>query len=708
MNRIDRLRHRMLRAEHGRHRMLMPADWSTSHLDGSLPERKAAALRLMLERMPVAIEDEELIAGMRTVYGRAQEGQTGIDDPSADVTLYTFPTYLTDEEHERYGDAFGGCVPEGASKGHYVAGYGKVLRLGFGGIREEARRRLQTEIDPDKRDWLKAVGLAYDGASLLAHRYADLAAAMAREAQGDRVDELLRMAAVCRHVAEEPPRDLHQALQLFWFTHLVLMVENQRLMCFGRFDQYLERFWHTCPPDEAEELLHCLTIKLNDQADIHQGEGHYGSDNIVLSGCRPDGSDATNAVTYACLDALDRLRLANPLLNVRLHRDSPAELVRRACDLARQGREQIAFYNDDTIIPALTAAGFPEEEARDYALDACQDVLIEARSDFYQGGFLSMTELLLETLQTLDDRAGFDDLMAAYRRDIARTVAELAADYRDSLSQPPVSPLPFLSATVADGLDAGLDVTQGGWKYRDKGMFVGSPVNAVNSLAAIKQVVFDDEAATLAEVKKACRDDYEGCEVLRQRLLNAPKWGNDDEDTDLRGKEILEYACHEVQKHRIDEQARFLSGIHQPHHVVWGAGVGATPDGRRAGEPFPVTLSPANGTERQGPTAVIRSVTRIDPMVCQWNHALLMSFHAAALQGVDGAAKFEALLRTYFALGGVQLEFNVADVEVLRAAQREPENYSDLVVRVWGFCARFIDLKPEYQEDLIGHTAHAT
>ena len=568
------LRTRMLLGEHGRHRILIPREWSTAHMNADLPERKVMALKLMLERMPVAIEPGERVVGMRTVFGRTSVDQVGIENPSTDVTLFAYPTYLTDEEHVGYGEAIGvSRMPEGSSKGHYVAGYDKVLRLGFGGIREEARRRIETESDPEKRTWLNAVCLAYEGASCLAHRYADLAVTMAKNASGESVDELLRIASVCRHVAEEPPRDLYEALQLFWFTHLVVTVENHALLSFGRFDQYMERFWETCPMDEAENLLNCVLIKLNDQADIRQGEGHYGSDNLMLSGLKPDGCDATNPVTWACLDALDRIRLANPMFNVRLHRHSPADLVRRACNLASRGLGQIAFYNDDTVIPALCGAGFPVEESRDYALDACQDILIEGRSDFYLGGHLSMTDLLLNTLETLEDQADFDTLMTAYCGEISLTVARLARDYRKALSRPSTSPLPFLSGTLADCVDNGMDVTQGGLKYRDTGMFVGSPVNAVNSLAAIKKVVYDDGTATLDEVKDALKDNYETSEPLRLRLLAAPKWGNDDPYVDLIGKEILEFACHEIQKHRIDEKARFLSGIHQPHHVTTGAAI---------------------------------------------------------------------------------------------------------------------------------------
>lgn len=729
--RVERLRRRMRLpagdpsrglAGHARHRVLLSPDWSTSHLEVSIPERKAHALKLLLERMPVFIEDEELIVGARTVLGPVREGQTRVENPSVDLSLYAYPRYLTETERAHARELFGGHVPEGCSKAHFVGGFAKALRLGFGGIRREAHERLEQETSQEKRDFLRAVCVAYEGASLLAERYARLAGDMAEDAAAPRDEELRRIAAVCLRVANEPPRDLHEALQLFWFAHLVLLIENHVLISYGRFDQLIEPFWSACPPPDAQELLDCLTIKLNDLADVGARAALVsGADNLVLSGLRPDGADATNAVTYACLDALDHTRLEGPMLAVRLHRDSPARLLGRACDLIRQGLGQIAFYNDDVFVPALVAAGLPVEAARNYVLDACQDVLIEGQSDFYLGGAVGLTETLIDTLDAMDGGADFAGLLAAYKRRIATAIETAARGYVESLSLPQFSPLPFLSGMIDDCVAKGLDLTAGGCRYRDKGMFIMSPVNAANSLAAIKRVVYDDRAATLDEVRGACRANFEHAESLRRRLLAAPKWGNDDDYVDCIAKDVIEFACHEVAKRRIDDEARFLSGIHQPHQVAVGARVGATPDGRRAGEAFPVTLAPANGTERNGPTAVVRSVTKIDPMVCQWNHALTLSFSPSALTARDAdgergedcacgrrdAGKFEALLRAYLALGGGQLQCNVIDPDTLREAQRHPDRHAHLVVRVWGFCARFVDLTKEYQDDLIARTAHA-
>ena len=700
----------MINAEHGQHRILLTDEWLTSSgwkeqlssdsfNNYSIPERKAYALKFMLEYMPIFIEDDELIVGSRTVFSPKHADQKEIRDPSDDIRSFVYPPYLTEEERSRLGG-------EGRSKGHYVAGYKKVLELGYGGIIKQAKERMEDEPSQDKKNFLRSICIAYEGASNLARRYADLALEMSQKASHQHQAELEKIALVCGHIAIQPPRDFHEALQLFWFAHIVAMVENQKLMSFGRFDQYMSRFYSTCQVDTAQELLECALIKLNDQADAKEGEGNNGGDNLVLSGIRPDGRDATNDLTYTCLDALDHLRLANPQFNARLHKNSPPKLIRRVCELARQGLGQLSFYNDDAIVPSLNAAGFPVEDARDYALDACQDVLIDGKSDFYLGGMVKMTPLLMAVLEKIHNNVTFSQLMEAYKGEIASAVQDAAEKYIRSLNGNIASPLPFISGSLDDCIGKGLDVTQGGLKYRDKGMFVKSPINAVNSLASIKKVVFEDHVASLEEVKNACSCNFEDYDLLRQQLLAAPKWGNDDDRVDLLGKEVLEFACREILKHRIDDEARFLSGIHQPHYVKQGAEIGATPDGRKAGEPIPVTLTPSNGTDRKGPTAVIKSVTKIDPMLCQWNSALLLNFHSSAVTGQEAQQKFEHLLKTFISLGGVQLQTNVLDVETLRTAQREPEKHKNLVIRVWGFSAYFVDLSKQYQEEIISRTLH--
>lgn len=684
----------------------MPSDWTTSHLECSFPERKAYAFKLLLEKMPVAIDDDELFVGWKTLGGPKKEGITKIENPSEDVSCHCFPSYLTDAEREAAALNKGLRGGEGGSKGHAVGGYAKVLRYGFGGIRRLADERLAVETNQEKVDFLRAVKIAYEGASALAKRYADIAAKMAEKAAEPRKAELLRIAGVCNKITDDPPESLQEALQIYWFTHLILLVENGTLMSFGRFDQIIDDFWDTCPEPEARELLACFMIKLNDQADMIAK--HSGIDNLMIAGLKPDGTEGTNAVTYACLDVVEELNLEQPMLAVRLHKNSPDKLWRRVTAALRKVSGQIAIYNDDTFIPALNGAGIPIEYARNYALDACQDILIDGCSDFYVAGTISMTDLLLETLEQEDAEQliSFAAFENSYKRKIADAVGRVAERYDTRLRCRNASPTLFLSGSMEGCIENGVDVTEDGCRFRDKGVVIGTPVNAVNGLAALKKVVYEEGIASLKEVIQGCRENFKQDEKLRRQLLAAPKWGNDDDAVDLVGKEILEFACRQVQDYRIDEQARFLSGIHQPHHVRHGDRIGATPDGRRSGEPVPVTLSPANGTDKHGPTAVMKSVTKINPLDCQWNHALLLSFDPRTLEGDDGLAKFEALLRTYIGMKGPQLELNVVDAEKLKAAQKNPELHTDLIVRVWGFCARFIDLTKEYQDDLIRRTVH--
>lgn len=699
--RIDRLVESMLGCEHGSHRVFLNDRWDTCHLSVSLAERKASALQNMLMEMPVAIGDDELIIGTRTVFQPVREHVVAIDDPSSDVSFCAFPHYLTDEERV----ALGSPGWEGSSKGHQVAGYAKILRFGFQGIIEQTEQRLQGEDDPSKQAFLRAVITAYQGAISLALRYSALAEELASHHDGLRFQELIHIADVCRHIAQFPAHTLHQAIQLFWFAHLAVIVENQALMSFGRLDQTLAPYWDTCSAEDAQELLECLIIKMNDQADIRQGEGFYGSDNVVLSGMLSDGSDATNVVSYACLRALDRLRLPNPLFNVRLHRLSPKKLINQACALSCQGVSQLAFYNDDTIVPALAGAGFPLTESRNYALDACQDILIEGLTDFFMGGHIHLTPILLNTLDQVDDDSSFEDVMAKYRELILQKVVTLPEESRVIDEPYRCSPALFLSGSMDGCIENAVDITQGGLPYLNKGVFLMSPVNAVNSLAALKKVVYDDQFATLSQLKQACSRNFEGDDLLRQRLLTASKWGNDDDYVDLLAKELFESTCKLVQQQNYRNKP-YLSGIHQPHHVGSAKGVGATPDGRKAGEPFPVTLTPSNGSEKHGPTAVIRSLTKIDPMVCQWNHAFNMQLQPQTVDGEPGLARYIALLRTYFDLGGIQWQGNVLSPDELRAAKQDPEDHRNLIVRVWGFCARFVDLSPDYQDEIIARTTH--
>ncbi|MHC4985056.1 MAG: pyruvate formate lyase family protein [Planctomycetota bacterium] len=686
--RVRGLRERMVAGEHLRHRVAPPEDWAVGNMSASMAERRAESLRMLCEKMPVAIEPDELIVGMRTIAR---------PDPREN-TWPVLPEFYRDEEEK--------SIYHFRSSTHNVPGYAKVFAHGFGGLAQMSRDRLAEETDEGKCNALRSFIMACETVGLMSRRYADLATEMAETAEGQRRKDLLAIADVCGHVATGRPRHLHDALQLYWWTWQLTTLEVGCLVTLGRFDQVVEPHWPTDSREHqrARELLDCFVIKCNDQDDLWK-EHSLVNNTLMLSGLKPDGSDGTNAVTWAVLDSVRRLKLPDPQPAVRLHADSPPELVRTVCELWREGLSQISVYNDDTFVPAMAELGFPVEDARDYAVDACQDVNIFGKSDFYTAGSVPMAQTLLAAMESAGDIDSWDAFYAHFKQCLAAAIAKRLSDYMSNLHLPGGS-CPLLSVAMDDCIETGLDASDGGLRYRDKGVFLGEPVCTINSLAAIRDVVYDKKLATLAEVRDACEADFEGAETLREHLKAAPKWGNDDDAVDLIGRDLVAFGCREVNSHRLPDGSRLLAGVHQAHHVAVGAGLPATPDGRHEGDRLSPTMAPAIGTETKGPTAVMRSATKIDTLLCQWNYSLTMTFDPVAIAGEDGLAKFMALVKTFLAMGGPQLQINCVNPEMLRAAQADPDAHRDLVVRVWGFCDRFVALLPEYQQEIIDRTAH--
>ena len=693
-SRVERLRERMNRYEHAGHRIVCPHDWSVADMDCSLSERRAQALHMACAHMPIAIEPDELIVGLRTLLAPARE--------NGNVWLTPLPTFIRDEVEAE-------CVDRGRSTSHNVPGFGKLVHHGLGELADRARTNRETETDPDKREYLGSFVIACDAVGVLLGRYAGLAGELAEQADDPvRRGELTKISTACAHLVTGAPRDLHEALQLYWISWGLIVLEVGCLVSMGRLDQVLAPYWPSDPAEKAyaQELMDCFIVKCNDQNELWKGTSLINNE-VMLSGLTRDAADATNPVTWAVLGSLDRLNMPDPQPAVRLHDNSPADLVREVCRLWREGKSQIAVYNDDVFVPALQGAGLDAADARDYAVDACQDVTIFGKSDFYLAGVIGMADLLMKAMDAAPVDADWEAFLAIYKKLIADEAACLCNRYSENLQTRPGLPCPLLSVTMDDCIETGLDMANGGLAIRDKGVMLGQPVVMINSLAALRKVVYEEGAATLDEVRQACRADWAGHRDLQGKLRNAPKWGNDDDAADLPGAEIFRFASEEIWKHRMPDGSRFLSGIHQAHHVAVGHGMGATPDGRNQAQPLSPTLAPANGTAREGPTAVMRSVTKIDPMIAQWNSSLTMVFDPTSLCGDDGQMKFEALIRTWLKLRGPQLQINAVSSDMLRAAKADPDSYRDLIVRVWGFCDRFVSLLPVYQDELIERTRHS-
>ncbi len=721
MTRTEFLRRQARDSAHKAARAAMPECWSAVELPGGIAERKAQAMAMIFDAMPVYIGERELTVGSRTLYGHRNEF---LD--RSDMEITAMPHYLSDQDRASLGGGDG----EFSTKSHYTPDFGRVLRLGVDGLIEAAKASPAAEESELKRGWLHAVAISWEAIGRWIERYAREAERLAGAESGERKEELCRIASVCAHIAHRPPRDFYEAVQLFWFASLATIVENFRWVNYGRVDQFLFPYLGTVPREEAQQLIDCLMLKFYDGADLKAEcfGGQEGQLNITLGGVTPDGKDAVNELTYLFLDAIGRTRLPEPEVSCRIHSLNPPEYLERCAALSVAGVNCIAYYHDDQFIESMAAAGIPLEAARDYGFDLWQDITIPGRADFFMSGSVDLGRTLLAAMRESEDGCSFEDFMVTYKRVIAETIRrdlegynrgeqairEYVAGNPDFLlteiasgrlgrgaANPLMSPLPVTSALFDNCLETGTDLSWFGCPICDRGYMVSNLVVGINSLAALRKRVFEEKRFPLSHVLAACDSNFEGEEKLRQLLWTAPKWANDDDFVDLPAKEIIEFACGEILKYRTPGGGRHLAGLHQPHPVFAGWGLQATPEARKAGQPIPVTLSPENGTMMNGATAAFCSAAKIDPMKYQWNNCVMLQYFATVFESNAGPALFAGLLRDYFAAGGAQHQPNVVNVEDLKNAQEHPEEYRDLIIRMWGVSAHFVDLPREVQDEFI-------
>ena len=684
--------------------------------------RKAKGLALILDETASIILDDEFIVGLRTVYGplRERENITGGFDyelpvkPATDHRLTYYPHYMTDEElkvAQRDG------IREGSVSSHIPFGLQRVLQLGFGGLLEEALQKMKTlngsHRSSQKMAFLQAVVLVLQAASRFVLRHAHEAERLAKKtADSRRRAELKTIANGCRWVSNNPPRSFHEALQLFWFTCIIHKIENQSCLPIGRFDQDLYPFYQkdvkegVLTREEALELLQCLWIKLNIESDLTTDT----CENVTLSGQDSSGNDVTNELTYLCLDSSQSLRLPDPKINVRFHKGSPPVLWIRCSELVKTGMGGFpGFYNDAAHIAGLMRAGISLEDARLYCSDGCQEVIIPGKGDFYTT-FTSVNFLmgLLNVLHKPFEAATFQEFLNEYKREVTASVKQaVAIGNRKDIAMARYSPVPFLSSTLEGCIESATDKTSGGAFYNLTGCIGQAFINAVNSLAVIKKLVYDDQMLSLTTLRDSLLKNWEGHERLRQLAVNrVPKYGNDDDYVDALAVEIADHFFNETLKYHNPRGGRYYPGIFTFHQVSKGKLIGASPDGRWAGTPITNHLSPAVGTDLNGPTAVINSALKICRLKPPEGAALGIRFHPSALRGEDGTKNLISFIQTFMAEGGLEVQFNVVDSETLRNAQKTPDAYRNLIVRVWGFSAYFVTLTKDYQDNIIARTAH--
>jgi len=631
-------------------------------------------------------------------------------------------------------------------QGHMVLGHHNVIRKGFRGIRKEAeakRSGLLKKKGPDQDSegiaFLDAVILCCDAVQRFALRFAEEAERMAEgETDEDRRQELETIAAHCRRVPHEPPESFHEALQFLWFTQVTALIAHGMggIFAIGRPDQFLYPYYKkdveqgTLEPETATELLEELLIKLSYNLLVlpsfaKNTASELGGDNqaVTLGGVDRDGRDAVNPLTHLFLDAVSNMRNMSNSISIRMHRDAPAEYRNRVTEVIASTCGP-ALFNDDVIIPSLQACGYTLEDARDYAIIGC----VEPTSAGNTFGCTSGNDISLAgamemvfnrgKIRMVGARIGpdtgdpeafrtFDEFLEAYRRQVDACVDLIAegVHVKDRVYAEHY-PCPYVSSFLVGCIENARDMTRGGALYNFGSISARGLATAADSLVAVKRLVFDEKRVTMKELRKALDTNFRGQDAVRLLCLRRPpKYGNDDEEADEMARSLAAYFCEAVTRHRNIHGGPFRpSFFSYGVHVLEGSLLGASPDGRRAGEPISNSLSPTNGSERKGPTAVLKSAARIDHEKISNGSSLNVKMNPVLCKTEAHRQMLSTLLGTYFDLGGMHVQLNIISNQVLRDAQASPDRYPDLVVRVSGYSAYFTDLGKAIQDDIIART----
>ena len=627
-------------------------------------------------------------------------------------------------------------------QGHMVLGNRNVLPGGFAGLRAraEARREQCGAGDREGAAFCDGVIICCDAIRHFAGRYAALAREQAAHTQlPARRQELEAIASRCERVPFHPPRDFREAVQALWMTQVgaVIAYGMTGIFAVGRPDQFLLPYYQrdlasgAIDAAQATVILSELLIKLSSNLLILPTVGkstgsELGADSmaVTVGGVDRAGADATNELSYRFLDAVARVKGLGNSFSIRVSDKSPPAWLRKVAE-TYQVTSGPALHNDEEVIPALEGCGYPPADARDYAVIGCVEPTSEGNTfgctsgnDVSLAGALEMT-LLAGRLRLVGKRVGpdsgdprdftgFAQLMEAFASQVSfmvGTVAE-AVRIKDRVYAERCHN-PYVSMTLDGCIDSARDMTRGGARYNFSSISARGLGTATDSLAAIESAVYQRRRFSMAELLDALDRNFRGQEVMRQYLVNrTPKYGSDDAGADAIAAEVARIFCTEVAAQPASRGGSFRPGFFSyGMHVLEGSLLGATPNGRRAGEPISNSLSPSNGAERVGPTGVFNSVARLDHRLISNGAAVNVRLLPVMLASAERRDKFCALVRGYFASGGSEVQFNVVDNATLRDAQRHPENYRDLVVRVSGYSAFFTDLGRAIQDEIISRTA---
>ena len=730
--------------------------------------RRAKALKASLTKIGIRIEPDERIVGNRTsgVRGGVVFPETGAS--WIDREFETLPTRPQDkfqvheEDIKKFREeilpywkgrsledqvraAVGPKVDSMAkvvkinqkdhSQGHICPNTKKWLELGPAGIRREAQEKI-SRAEGDAADFYRSIIISMDGACAFMERYSVLAGEMYEQTGKENLADVKR---ICHKLSQEPPKTYQEAVQAVWFLYVILQMEgNASSFSPGRMDQYLYPYYENSRRDgmtleDALEITESLWLKFNQLVYLRNSNsaryfaGFPIGFNVAVGGQNEDGTDASNDLSYLFLQAQSHLLLPQPNLSLRIYKDSPQELLEHASRVIGLGSGMPQIFNDEAVIPALESHGVEHSDAVNYAIVGCVELTTHgntlAWSDAAMFNLLKVLELTINhgvdmltgektglDLGDLTTYQSFEELEEAYAKQIdyfSDRMVECVTKVEEMHEK--LLPTPFLSSVIDNCMEQGRDVTKGGAKYNFAGVQAIQVANVADSLASIKSLVFERRTVSAERLLHALQTGFEGEELLRAALINkVPKYGNDVQWVDELGVKWVNYFADGLKKYRNRRGGIYQMGLYTVSaHVPMGQNVGASADGRLPKDPLADGgVSAMYGRDRQGPTALLQSVAKL-PFSKASNGTLLnMKFLPQFFATDEGIRKFTELLRAVCALGISHIQFNVLNEKDLRAAQKHPEQYRSLTVRVAGYTAYFTELAPDLQDEIIARTTY--
>lgn len=590
----------------------------------------------------------------------------------------------------------------------------------------------------DKKEQLSGMAIACDTAILFAERHAELAEELAKtETDSKRKSELKKIAEVCRWVPAHAPRNFWEAIQMYWFVHLGTITElnGWDAMNPGHFDQHLTPFYEkeiaegTLTREEAKELLSCFWIKVNNhpappKVGITAKESGTYNDftNINIGGVKRDGSDGVSEVSYIMLEIIEELHVLQPGNSVHVGSRTPERFLKEACKVIRQGHGYPSVFNPDIYIPEMLRQGKSVEDAREGGCSGCIEVGAFGKEAYILTGYLNVPKIVEITLNNgIDpvtgkrasmesgdprDFTSYQELYDAFLKQLNYIIDQkiVVSNYIDSMFAK-YSPATFLSVVIEDCISKGKDYYNGGPRYNTNYIQCTGLGTVTDSLSTLKKHVFEEKTFTMDRLLNAISNNFEGDEILRQTILNnTPFYGNDDNYADNIALQIYNDLFDAIDgKPNIKGESYHLNMLSTTCHVYFGKVMGATPNGRLAHKSISDGTSPSHGCDINGPSAVIKSLTKLDH-VKSGGTLLNQRFLPSLLKRDEDIVKLGKLIRTYFALGGHHIQFNIVDTATLYAAQENPEDYKDLLVRMAGYSDYFNDMNADLQQEVIDRT----